>query len=101
MEFVPKNDRTAITAVLSGIVKEHVVLIEVHDGEDIVPVSTVESAVEAIMAVDEATIVVNLPDGRSGWIFFVMGNDPEEVVCDHTVNLEPFISPIVDPWWEI
>lgn len=95
----PSNDREAITLILDGLRAKGVTPYVVNDGEDVVPVDSTAAAVEAITAVDEATVEVSLPDGRESFIFFVLGNDPEEVVCDHGVSLSEFIDPIVDPWW--
>ena len=95
----PNNDRAAIRQILSGIMDRGVVLRFVHDGEDKVNADTVAEAVDAVMAVDEATVYVTLPSGEHAWLWFVLGNDPEEVLCDNTWNLEDFVSPITTPWW--
>lgn len=101
--MIPQNDREAVTLILEGIVRRGCTLVEVMDDtwnpDDRVPVETVEQAVNAVMAVDEAYVFVNLPDGRSGHIWFVLGNEPIEVACDYTVNLSVYIDPITDPWW--
>lgn len=95
----PSNDREAVTLILQGLVDKGHRLTEVRDDtwnpDDLTPVTTVAEAVDLVMAVDEA--VVFLDD--NAWIFFVLGNDPEEVACDYTVNLDPDLSSIVDPWW--
>ena len=54
---------------------------------------------DAIMAVDDAFLVVNITPERQGWVRFVLGNAPEEVICDHTVNLSSVIEPLTDSWW--
>lgn len=95
----PSNDAEAIFLILDGLREKGVMVTEVNDGEEVIPVSSVSDAVEAVTAVDEATVYVTKPDGSESFIFFVLGNDPEEVVCDHGVSLSEFIDPIVDPWW--
>lgn len=95
----PSNDKEAIFLILDGIREKGVMVTEVWDGEESIAVSSVSDAVEAVTAVDEATVYVTRPDGGESFIFFVLGNDPEEVVCDHGVSLSEFIDPIVDPWW--
>jgi hypothetical protein len=52
-----------------------------------------------VCEVDEAPVYCLLPDGSTGWLFFVLGNDPEEVLNDHTVNVSHLVDPIIDPWW--
>jgi hypothetical protein len=39
-------------------------------------------------------------NGENTFLYFVLGNDPEEVVCDYGVSLSPYLDPIVNPWWE-
>ena len=108
----PSNDREAITLILEGMVKKGCSLVSVIDDtwnkDEVTVVTNVEQAVKLVTGVDEAFVRINLPDSpvdltgqtSDGYIYFVLGNDPEEVVCDHTVNLSEFIDPIVSPWWE-
>lgn len=39
-----------------------------------------------IAGVDEAHLFVGCPDGKLRWLFVVLGNEPEELVADHTSN---------------
>lgn len=49
--------------------------------------------VDAIKSVDEAYLcVVSEGPLKASWIFFVLGNDPSEVVNDYTTDLEPLIE---------
>lgn len=95
----PSNDREAITLIIEGLMAKGVTLDLVDDGGEEIKVHTVEEAVEAITAVDIATLCVDLPDGHPSFIYFVQGNEPEEVVNDHGVSLSDYIDPIVQPWW--
>lgn len=57
----------------------------------------VRTATEA-EAMDEATAtgqahVLLERDGQRGWLFFVLGNCPEEVLNDYTTNLEDAVDP--------
>lgn len=98
----PSTDREAITLIIDGMLEGGVTLDSVDDGDDVdlIPVKTTEEAANAITAVDIATLYVTLPNGKKSWVWFVQGNDPEEVAADYGVNLEKFIESIVDPWWE-
>jgi hypothetical protein len=61
---------------------------------------TEKEAIDAITAVDDATLFVRTPAGDyNPWVRFVMGNDPEEVVCDHGVSLSPVLDPLTESWW--
>lgn len=96
----PSNDKEAIFLILDGLREQGVMVTEVHDGEEEIPVASVSDAVEAVTAVDMATVYVTKPNGGESFIFFVLGNDPEEVAADYGVSLSNYIDPIVDPWWE-
>jgi len=94
----PSNDREAITLIINGIVAGGLTLRDVEDGEEVIPVSTTAEAVEAITAVDIATLNVLHPNGSRTFVWFVQGNEPEEVAADYGVSLSPFIDPITDSW---
>lgn len=97
----PSNDREAVTLILEGLVAKGHVIVEVQDDiwsgdpdDNVKTGNDVAEAVKAVMAVDEAFVIF-----ERGYIYFVLGNDPEEVACDYTVNLDPDLSNITDPWW--
>lgn len=99
MTTTPTSDRAAATQIIRGLIHKGWRLDRVYDGEEDISVVTVGQALAAIFAVDDAYLHVRLPaTGDTGWVRFVLGNDPEEVVCDHTVNLSPVIDPIMDGW---
>jgi len=108
----PSNDREAMTLILQGLVKTgHVVTSvqqDVHDKTDQIPCTDPETAANLVAECDEGLVYLNLPgsdtptDGSEGWdgyIWFVLGNEPEEVACDYTTNLDPDLDSIVSPWW--
>ena len=96
----PSSDKAAATAIIRGVIHEGWRLDRVYDGEEDIDVTTVTEALDAIFAVDMAHLHLHHPKtDERGWIYFVLGNEPEEVACDHTVNLSPAIDPITDKWW--
>lgn len=102
----PSNDREAITLILEGLTKAGCKVTEVCDdtwNKDVLTtVDSIEEAVNLVTGVDEAVVYLDLPAGaerESTFIYFVLGNEPEEVACDHGVSLSPYIDPIVTPWW--
>lgn len=96
----PSSDRAAATQIIDAVLADGWNLLFVRDGEEDVKVKTRNEALEAIFAVDMAHLFVyHRKTGKTGWIWFVLGNDPEEVVADHTVNLSDSIDPITDKWW--
>lgn len=96
----PSSDRAGIRQVIRGLKAAGYTLVEVYDGGDeMVTVRTEAEAIDAIMAVGDATLFVRTPDGQyNPWVRFVMGNEPEEVVCDHLDSLSPVLDPIMDGW---
>lgn len=103
----PSNDREAVTLILNGLTEKGCKVTEVCEDtwnrDDLTPVNSVQEAVDLVTGVDEAVVYLDLPTGAerdSTFIYFVLGNDPEEVACDYGVSLSPYIDPIVNPWWE-
>lgn len=99
----PSNDKEAITLILEGISQKGVTIVSVMDDtwspDERTQVTEVQEAIDLSTGVDEAYVFVLTPDQEEGWIRFILGNDPEEVVNDHTINLSDFLDPIIDPWW--
>jgi len=99
----PSNDREAVSLILNGMVAVGHSIVEVADDtwntDERQQTTDPNEATEMVMAVDEAYVFLNTPEGTSGYIYFVLGNDPEEVACDYTTNLSPDLDNIVDPWW--
>lgn len=89
--------------ILKGIVAKGVMLNKTWDSEEAERVYTVEDTMRILDNLDECVVHVIIPfkEGcKSGWLRFVMGNDPEEVLNDCTTNLSEFVDPITDPWWK-
>jgi len=98
---LPKTDREAVTILLTALADSGCKFDTVADEFDIVPVDSVAAAVDSVMAVDNACVNVTTPQGENGWLYFVLGNDPEEVLCDHTQNMSQYVDPICDSWWDM
>lgn len=75
-------------------------VIDVRDGagEDWTSLDK-DEAVAEVTSCDEGYFVVYDGDERVGWVWFVFGNLPAEVVSDYTTNLEPVLSPLFREWW--
>lgn len=104
----PKDDKSAIRLIIRAVRAAGWDLECVDDREEEVKVKTEQEALDAITAVDEAFLVLTRLDKQPGslvklktrgHIFFVLGNDPEEVACDYTTNLESAIGPLVESWF--
>lgn len=105
----PKTDEAAIRATIRALKNAGYTLDSVFDGEPYDPgpgiddyghqiVRLEDEAIKAITAVDDAYLHVDHKTLPSGWIRFVMGNSPEEVICDHTINLSHVIDPLIERW---
>lgn len=98
----PSNDREAISLIIDGLIEKGLTIRTARDGEndDMKWNGNKKEFLDHLMSCDEGVMFVGLPDGeRKGYVYFVFGNDPEEVASDFTVNLEEYLNPIIDPWW--
>lgn len=76
--------RREITSLLNTVQSHGLELYAVNDGEEIVRVDGLREALEAILAVDESTLVVATEDRRLLGLYVVLGNGPGEAVCDYS-----------------
>lgn len=84
---LPSSDRGAITFVLSVLKVVGYKPDQIFDEDEGTYVDLpkgVKDAVLEITGVDDATVLFKGERGDSFYVRFVMGNDPQEVVCDHS-----------------
>ena len=97
----PSTDKEAISLIIDGLTARGCTMVSTRDGEgEDLDYTDKDSALDWLTSCDDSSLDLTLPDGERSWAYFVLGNSPEEVVCDHHVNLSPFIDPITDPWWD-
>lgn len=100
----PSSDREAISLIIDGLIERGCTPTVSRDGEnDDLSYTDKESALDWLTSCDESALFVSLPEGaerESSFIYFVLGNSPEEVACDYGVALSPYLDPIIEPWWE-
>lgn len=96
----PKTDAAAIRQTIRALRAAGYVLDHVDDGGDeMVKVRTEDEALDAITAVDSAHLFVEHPGPhRASYVWFVLGNDPEEVIADHGVSLSHVLDPLTERW---
>jgi hypothetical protein len=58
----------------------------VDNGNGWVTTKTINGAVNEATACDEAQLSFVDPEGKRLWVLMVLGNEPEELICDYTVN---------------
>lgn len=93
-EYVVKTLIEELTAAGCAVVG-------VDDGEGVVRKMDGTEAIAAICGVDESHLYVKTTEGKEGWLFIVLGNEPEETVCDYLVY--PVIETAVEKFekrWE-
>lgn len=102
----PTTDRGGIEQAIRALRAAGWELAYVDDGGENIPVKTEPEAIDAIMAVDQAWLHFTKGEPeldkklhKTGWLFFVLGNDPDEVICDYTTNLDPTIEDLTRGWW--
>lgn len=99
----PSSDKAGIRQVIRALRAADHVIYGGHDGDSEVeyaPDASEDTIIADMTASDSSTLWVRLPDGTASHVYFVLGNDPEEVVCDHGISLEPVLDPLTRSWWE-
>ena len=98
----PKTDEAGIRQVIRALRAAGHKLLYVFDGEEDIPVRTEAEAMKAITDVEDAFLHVTPVPGHhiTPWVRFVLGNAPDEVVCDYTLSLDPVLGPLTDGWVE-
>lgn len=94
----PSSDRAGIRQTIRTLRAAGWELDYVCDQEEDLPVTNEDEAIKAIMAVDEAFLNIKRGD-ETGYVFFVLGNSPEEVIADSTVNLLDTLDPMTNAWF--
>lgn len=94
----PTSDTAAIRQVIRTLKAAGYALDRVHDGEDDITVRTEPDAIAAITAVDDAWLHVTHPSERPSAVWFVLGNDPEEVIANYGESLSPVLDPLIERW---
>ena len=95
----PRSDSAGIRQTARALSEAGWELDHVWDREEHTPVKTEDQVVAAVTAVDDAFLYVKRGT-ETGYVFFVLGNDPEEVICDHTINLSYVLDLLVEGWSE-
>jgi hypothetical protein len=105
----PESDKAGVRQVIRALRAADHVVYAVEDGaserHDFAPDASEDDIIAEVMSCDDGYLLVRLPrpvdeTGKvTSFVYFVFGNDPEEVVCDHGVNLSPILDPLTRGWW--
>ena len=96
----PTTDRDGVEQTWDALTKAGY-SIDVFDGagEEFKGLSR-DKAVEEVMSCDDGHFIAFLNGKRVGFIWFVFGNEPDEVICDYAVTLEHIMDPLTEGWWD-
>jgi antitoxin (DNA-binding transcriptional repressor) of toxin-antitoxin stability system len=94
----PTSDKAGIRQTIRVLRAAGWELDSVWDGEESIPVTKEGEAIAAIMALDSAHLYVS-KDDHEGFVYFVLGNEPDEVINDYTVTLMPVLDPMTERWY--
>lgn len=92
----PTTDRGGIQQIIRALRADGWELAYVYADGLYVAVANETEAMEEIMDYDESRLGVR-KGADKGWVFFVLGNSPEEVAADWTTNLTA-IDALTDGW---
>lgn len=99
----PTTDRGALQQVIRALKAAGWVPSKVDNGEDVIKTPNETSMLAEIFAVDMCHAFFRResegPGGALGYLFVVLGNDPEEVIADYTLNLDPTVDQVQQGWW--
>ena len=102
----PRTDRTAILQLIQTLKKAGWKAVSISYPEDINVRGVTSNAIATLIAdnYDIAILEFKKPEVdnfRTQWIYFVMGNAPEEVACNYTVSNQEFdtiVTEITERW---
>lgn len=95
----PATDKVAIWLTLQALDLARYRIDHIWDGEEREHPADLEDALAIITNLDDAFLHVIFPDGTTtGWLRFVLGNEPYEVICDYTTNLDDVVSTLTEGW---
>lgn len=102
----PKSDHIAIVRVIRALKKAgwNPKKITYPENVNVEGMNPTEIADQITENYDSAVLHFKKPANdnfRTQWVYFVLGNDPEEVVCDYNVSNEEFdniVTTLVGSW---
>lgn len=98
----PESDKAGVRQTIRALRKADHVIHRVQDGEGerfyFAPNASEDDIIAEVMSCDDGYLLVTLPNGSTSHVYFVFGNDPEEVICDHGVSLSPVLDLLTESW---
>lgn len=95
----PKNDKAGVKQTWDALNKAGYGIDVIDGAGERFKGLDKKEAVAEVTSCDDGYFVVLDTDGEQvGWVLFVFGNEPEEVICDHTTNLSYVLDPLTEKW---
>lgn len=98
----PSSDKAGVRQTIRALRAASHVVHGVEDGAserfDFAPDASEDAIIAEVMSCDDGFLLVTLPDGSTSHVYFVFGNEPFEVICDHGVSLSPVLDPLMEGW---
>ena len=103
----PRDDVSGVRQTLRALTRGgwKVTHLEYSDGDqEVIPnLCREDEMIELIMSTDDMFVHVRhvAADEQAdelAWVYFVFGNSPDEVICNHTLNLSTVLDPLLKKW---
>lgn len=101
----PRDDASAVRQALSTLKGKGWVVTkleysdgEVYDGRVLSRRHDMNELMAEVMAVDDIFVHFRRGDD-TGWLYFVFGNSPAEVVCNSSLNVDDELQDLHRKWW--
>jgi hypothetical protein len=96
----PKSDKSGVKKTYRALVKAGYTIVVVDGaGEEFTNLTTEAEVIKEVMSCCDGYFVAYKDGQRIGFVWFVYGNSPEEVVSDCSVSLSHIIDPLTESWW--
>lgn len=95
-----KLEMTIVRAYVKAILAAgHFVTVNDGGEDTVIKSRKLNEIVKAMRTTDEDVLKLTNDAGHAtGWLYFVYGNEPHEVLNDHTVNLSSILDPVTDKY---
>ena len=95
----PRDDKAGVKQTWQALTDAGYTIDVVDGAEETFTGLTKKQAVAEVMSCDDGYFIVHKDGERVGWVWFVFGNSPEEVICDHSTTLSHVLDPLTKKWW--
>ena len=96
----PSTDKAGVQQVYRTLIKNgYTVEVQDGDGNRFKDLKTEAEVIANVMSCDDGYFIAYHTGQRIGFIWFVFGNEPYEVIADHSVSLSHVLDPLTDSWW--